>query len=98
MEALDYQLAEIADTRGFEKKPSEYFKSNFYGCFWFEKKDISDTLQKVGIDNCLFETDFPHPTSLWPIDNLEERLSSLTHEDRAKVLGLNAAKLYNIAI
>jgi predicted TIM-barrel fold metal-dependent hydrolase len=98
MEALDYQLAEIADTRGFEKKPSEYFKSNFYGCFWFEKKDISDTLHKVGIDNCLFETDFPHPTSLWPIDNLEERLSSLTHEDRAKVLGLNAAKLYNIAI
>ncbi len=98
MEALDYQLAEIAETKGFEKRPSEYFKSNFYGCFWFEKNDISETLHKVGIDNCLFETDFPHPTSLWPIDNLEERLSSLTHEDRAKVLGLNAAKLYNIAI
>jgi predicted TIM-barrel fold metal-dependent hydrolase len=98
MEALDYQLEEIADTKGFEKKPSEYFKSNFYACFWFEKKDVSDMLHKVGIDNCLFETDFPHPTSLYPIDNLEERLSSLTAEDRAKVLSLNAAKLYNIAI
>ncbi len=98
MEALDYQLAEIAETRGFEKKPSEYFKSNFYGCFWFEKNDISEVLHKVGIDNCLFETDFPHPTSLYPIDNLEQRLASLTHEDRAKVLSLNAAKLYNIAV
>ena len=98
MEALDYQMEEIAETRGFEKKPSEYFKSNFYACFWFEKKDVSDVLHKVGIDNCLFETDFPHPTSLYPIDNLEERLSSLTQEDRAKVLSLNASKLYNIAI
>jgi uncharacterized protein len=98
MEALDYQLEEIADTKGFEKKPSEYFKSNFYACFWFEKKDVSDMLHKVGVDNCLFETDFPHPTSLYPIDNLEERLSSLTQEDRAKVLSLNAAKLYNIAV
>jgi predicted TIM-barrel fold metal-dependent hydrolase len=98
MEALDYQLEEIAETKGFEKKPSEYFKSNFYACFWFEKKDVSDTLKKVGVDNCLFETDFPHPTSLYPIDNLEERLSSLTQEDRAKVLSLNAAKLYNIAV
>jgi predicted TIM-barrel fold metal-dependent hydrolase len=98
MEALDYQLEEIADTRSFEKKPSEYFKSNFYACFWFEKVDISHTLQRVGIDNCLFETDFPHPTSLYPIDNLEERLSALSAEERAKVLSLNAAKLYNIAI
>jgi uncharacterized protein len=98
MEALDYQLAEIAETKGFEKAPSEYFKSNFYACFWFEKKDVSQMLHKVGIDNCLFETDFPHPTSLYPIDNLEERLSSLTQEERSKVLSLNAAKLYNIKI
>jgi predicted TIM-barrel fold metal-dependent hydrolase len=96
MEALDYQMEEIAETKSFDKKPSEYFKSNFYACFWFEKKDVSDMLHKVGIDNCLFETDYPHPTSLYPIDNLEQRLSSLTQEDRAKVLSLNAAKLYGI--
>lgn len=96
MEALDYQMEEIAETKNFDKKPSEYFKSNFYACFWFEKKDVSDMLHKVGIDNCLFETDYPHPTSLYPIDNLESRLSSLTQEDRAKVLSLNAAKLYGI--
>jgi predicted TIM-barrel fold metal-dependent hydrolase len=96
MEALDYQMEEIAETKSFDKKPSEYFKSNFYACFWFETKDVSDMLHKVGIDNCLFETDYPHPTSLYPIDNLEQRLSSLTQEDRAKVLSLNAAKLYGI--
>ncbi|MEY2925877.1 MAG: hypothetical protein RL367_354, partial [Pseudomonadota bacterium] len=98
MEALDYQLAEIAETKGFEKKPSEYFRSNFYGCFWFEQRDVSDVIRKVGVDNCLFETDFPHPTSLYPIENLENRLGDLNAGERAKVLGGNAAKLYHIAI
>lgn len=96
MEALDYQLYEIAETKSLQMKASEYFKRNFYACFWFEKEDLSHTLRRVGIDNVLFETDYPHPTSLHPIDNLEERLGSLTLEERAKVLSLNAAKLYNI--
>jgi predicted TIM-barrel fold metal-dependent hydrolase len=98
MEALDYQLLEIAEGRKFNKKPSEYFQSNFYACFWFEQKDISHTLRQVGIDNVLFETDFPHPTGLYPIENLEGRLGSLTAAERSKVLSGNAAKLYNIAV
>jgi predicted TIM-barrel fold metal-dependent hydrolase len=99
MEALDYQLKEIAETRSFQKKPSEYFTSNFYACFWFEQgKNAADMCRRVGIDNVLFETDFPHPTSLYPFDDLEERLVGLNQEERAKVLSLNAAKLYNIAV
>lgn len=96
MEALDYQLSEIAETRKLEKTASEYFCQNFYSCFWFEKENIAEIVRNVGVDNVLFETDYPHPTSLYPIDNLEERLADLTQEERAKVLSLNAAKLYNI--
>jgi predicted TIM-barrel fold metal-dependent hydrolase len=96
LEALDYQLKEIAETRRFELKPSQYFRRNFYACFWFEHTDIANTLRQVGIDNSLFETDFPHPTGLYPIDNLEGRLSGLTEEERRKVLSTNAAKLYKI--
>jgi uncharacterized protein len=98
MEALDYQAAEIADTKRLQMTAMEYFRRNFFACFWFESEDISHTLHRVGIDNVLFETDFPHPTSLYPIDNLEQRLSALSEEDRRKVLSSNAAKLYNIAI
>jgi uncharacterized protein len=99
MDALDYQHAEIAATRKFEKKPSEYFRSNFYACFWFEQgKDAAAMARRVGIDNVLFETDFPHPTSLYPIENLEERLGDLDVEERKKVLSLNAARLYRIKV
>jgi uncharacterized protein len=98
MEALDYQLQEIAETKHFDLKPSEYFARNFYACFWFEQKNITDTLRRVGIDNVLFETDFPHPTSLFPINRLEERLQGLTETERKKVMSLNAAKLYRIEV
>jgi len=98
MEALDYQLIEIAEGKRFEMKPSEYFRQNFYACFWFEQEDISHTLRRVGIDNVLFETDFPHPTGLYPIENIDSRLGDLTTAERAKVLGANAAKLYDIPL
>ena len=99
MQALDYQAVEIAETRRFRKKPSEYFRSNFYACFWFEQgQDAADMCRKVGIDNVLFETDFPHPTSLYPFDDLEGRLGDLTYEERAKVLSLNSASLYKIPV
>jgi predicted TIM-barrel fold metal-dependent hydrolase len=96
MEALRYQLVEIAEDRNFELTPAEYFRRNFHACFWFETEDISAILRRVGIDNVLFETDFPHPTSLYPIDDLDVRLAGLTGEERAKVLGGNAAGLYRI--
>ncbi|TAL03064.1 MAG: amidohydrolase [Rhodospirillaceae bacterium] len=98
LEALDYQLVEIAEGTRFDMKPSEYFRRNFYACFWFEKKDISTTIRQVGIDNVLFETDFPHPTGLYPIENLEQRLSGLTKKEQVKVLSTNAAKLYRIPV
>lgn len=98
LEALDYQLVEIAAGRRFNLKPSEYFRRNFHACFWFEQDDIAHTLRRVGIDNALFETDYPHPTGLYPIDNLEGRLSGLTAEERRKVLSTNAAKLYRIPL
>jgi predicted TIM-barrel fold metal-dependent hydrolase len=99
MQALDYQLDEIAETKSFEKRPSEYFQSNFYACFWFEQgKDAADMIRKVGVDNVLFETDFPHPTSLYPFDDVDARMGDLTFEEKQKVLSLNSAKLYHIDV
>jgi predicted TIM-barrel fold metal-dependent hydrolase len=98
LEALDYHLKEIAEGRKFQMKPSEYFRRNFYACYWFEESDIAHTIRRVGVDNVLFETDFPHPTGLYPIENIEERLAGLTEEEKAKVLSTNAASLYKIPI
>jgi predicted TIM-barrel fold metal-dependent hydrolase len=98
LESLDHQMAEMARGHPLQMKPSEYFQRNFYACFWFETDDISHMIRRVGVDNVLFETDFPHPSCLFPLDDVEARLSGLTETERVKVLSANAAKLYRIAI
>ena len=46
--------------------PSEYFKQNIYATTWFEHRNLAALIGSVGEDNIMFETDFPHPTCLYP--------------------------------
>ncbi|MFN8025613.1 MAG: amidohydrolase family protein [Acidimicrobiia bacterium] len=102
IEGLDYEVSETAPHIGeiLSMKPSEYFKRQVYVCYWFEKESMRGALDFVGADRVLFETDFPHPTCLYP-DSLEravEPLADLPAETRRKILGGNAARLYDIPL
>jgi predicted TIM-barrel fold metal-dependent hydrolase len=79
-------------------KPSEYFKRNLYATFWFERTNLPTLVESVGADRILFETDFPHPTCLYPkpLDIVAEKMSVLTPDVQRKILGENAAKLYRL--
>ncbi len=83
--------------------PSDYFRRQVYGCFWFERT----TLRMLDLfpDNFMFETDYPHPTSLSPgpfspaqspKDHIETAFANVAPEVRRKVLHDNAAKLYGL--
>jgi predicted TIM-barrel fold metal-dependent hydrolase len=102
MEVADYELSENAPAQydALAKKPSEYFASNWYATFWFEtgQGDLQGLIDKVGEDRVMFETDFPHPTCMYPdpLATVEERMTALRPETRRKVLGDNAAGLYRI--
>ena len=52
----------------------------------------------VGEDNILFETDFPHPTCLYPapLETVADKMATLRDSSRRKILGENAAKLYRL--
>ena len=100
LEALEYGLREngTEGRGGLSMTPLEYFRRQVYGCFWFESRDISHSIRQLGIDNCMFESDFPHPTCLYPspLEQAEEGLAGLTDEERRKVLSGNAARVYNL--
>ena len=102
LETMDYELSENAPAQSAElsRKPSEYFKDHWYATFWFEENqgDLQNLIDKVGEDNVLFETDFPHPTCLYPtpLETVEEKMGTLRPETRRKVLGENAAALYRL--
>lgn len=99
LDALEYQIVECG-CRNYELKAWEYFRRQMYGTFWFENLDLPATVRKLGADNVMFETDFPHPTCLYPqpFEKLHEGLSQLSDTERRKILSTNAAKVYNIEI
>jgi predicted TIM-barrel fold metal-dependent hydrolase len=88
--------------------PSEYFRRQIYGTFWFEGVDgtaITPVLEELP-DNMMFETDFPHPTSLSPGPNsyapnprdlIDDELSKLPEDTLGKVLHGNAARIYGLS-
>ena len=82
----------------FSMLPSEYFRRQIYATTWFEKRNIAALVEAVGADNLLFETDFPHPTCLYPdpLSTADVNLASLDPEDRRKIMGENAAALYRV--
>jgi len=99
LEAVDYQMSETgANAYKLQRKPSEYFKTNFYACFWFERKNLVHDIRQLGVENVLFETDYPHPICLYPVDNMERALDGLTEEEKNLVLSGNAQRVYNIEL
>jgi predicted TIM-barrel fold metal-dependent hydrolase len=100
LEAMEHQLDEFRtrENRGLQMRPKEYFKRHFWVSYWFEDYAPKHMLEEIGFDRVMFETDFPHPTSLYPgvQDKLVETLGRYDHDTRKRVLERNAAELYNL--
>ena len=102
LDAIEYEMAENApdDLRRLKKTPRQAFRENMYSTYWFESNGnrLQTLIDVVGEDNILFETDFPHPTCLYPspLDAVEGKLSVLPPATQAKILGENARALYRL--
>lgn len=102
LEALEHQLGETApgSMDHLSLAPIEYFRRQIHACFWFENQDIARTIERVGPGNVLFETDFPHPTCLYP-DSLgiaARAMRQLAPDVVRAVMQDNAVRLYNLPL
>ncbi|MBW1883994.1 MAG: amidohydrolase [Deltaproteobacteria bacterium] len=88
----------------YDLLPSEYFRRQIYGCFWFETDGLRGALEKYP-DNILWETDFPHPTAMapgpqsiaqHPRDYAERALAGVPEDTIRKVMRDNAARVYHL--
>ncbi len=69
---------------------------NFH--FWYEV--VGARLRDyIGIDNIMWESDYPHPTGTWPDSRkyIEASMQGWTDEERRKVLVENAVRVFNLA-
>lgn len=106
LETMDWQWLNTGAAHANPDRllPSEYFRRQVYGSFWFEHESLV-RLVDLYPDNVMFETDFPHPTCLAPgpvsyTDSarnvVEANLAGLPEDLLKKILHDNAAKLYKL--
>ena len=66
-ESMDWQWLNVGAHKDYPDRllPSEYLYRQVYGMYWFERDSVRAVIDKLA-DNLMFETDFPHATSLRP--------------------------------
>jgi predicted TIM-barrel fold metal-dependent hydrolase len=79
-----------------DKVPSELFREHIYGCFIADQSGIEQR-HRIGIDNIMFESDYPHSDSNWPHTRkmLADALAGVPDDEARKIVELNARKLYH---
>jgi predicted TIM-barrel fold metal-dependent hydrolase len=78
------------------KRPTEYFKSNFYVAFRGDERTMKAAIDLVGDDNFLWDTDYPHPdgTFPWGIGAMLEQ--PIPDSSKKKILWDNPARAFGL--
>ena len=77
--------------------PSDFFHTNSFVGFQEDALGIRDR-HIIGVDNMMWGSDYPHGESTFPRSRpiLEEILTDCTEDEKAKIAGANAARVYHI--
>jgi predicted TIM-barrel fold metal-dependent hydrolase len=102
LERVDYEYREAFPDYPPVTRPNalEMFRRGIYGTFWFEHAGPNLLLDYLGADNIMWETDFPHPTCLYPspVERSAKALAGVDPANVRKIVQDNAAKLYKIEL
>jgi len=105
-ESMDWQWLNVGAHKEYPERllPSDYLRRQVYGMYWFEQAALRSVIDLLA-DNLMFETDFPHATSLSPGPAsespsprvvMERSLGGLPDEIVGKVLQHTATELYHL--
>jgi len=78
--------------------PSTYFRRHCFATFQEDHAGL-DTAEPLDlVDNYLWANDYPHHEGSWPHSaaSIERQMTSLSDESRAKILGLNAQRIFGL--
>ena len=98
--SMDYTYLERNEEASHRFKndllPSDFFHRNVY--LSFQEDEIGIRLRDViGVDNMMWGSDYPHAESTFPKSReiLDQILGGVPQDERDKIVGGNAAKLYD---
>ena len=98
LEDLDRKMGRSKGV-GLPLQPSAYFNRQIYATFMQDGVG-GYLLQRWGADNFLWSNDYPHGGGIWPFsdDVIDNTLGHLSAQTRAKVVGQNVARVYDMPI
>ena len=81
---------------GHRPRATVYYRQVF-GCFFRDRHGI-ESLDRVGVDNTTFETDYPHTDSTWPDTKklAEEYMQGLADDVVYKIMRGNAIRMLEL--
>jgi len=84
-------------TEGVRTRPSDVFQRQIYVNFFFELANVP-LRHRIGIDNIMWESDYPHTASNFPHSRqyVERALATVPDDERKKMLYENAQRVYKL--
>lgn len=92
-----YKARHMWQYPNLDKMPSEYFKTNGFITFGDDPIGLNN-LDYTGVDGLMWGSDYPHDEGTFPHSRevIERTFSGISQEDKEKIVGRNAARLYGI--
>jgi predicted TIM-barrel fold metal-dependent hydrolase len=96
VERMDYTWARTRIDVDKSIPPSELFKRHFWSCFISDKAAL-DNRHEIGVDRLMWEGDFPHNDSQWPLSRklLEKDMVDVPDDEVRQITELNARELFD---
>ena len=98
-----YFVDDMVQWQGYEypnlkELPSFYYRRNIHLTFIKEPDAIDHLRHRLGTENLLWSTDYPHPVTSWPESQriISEQFANVSAEDRALMLYGNAKRIWNL--
>jgi predicted TIM-barrel fold metal-dependent hydrolase len=83
---------------GLTELPSHYFRQNVFLTFIDEPDVLRHAHDRLGINNVMWSSDYPHPVSSWPQSQTiaEGLFADADEQERELVLSGNAKRVWNL--
>ncbi len=83
-----------------DRLPSEYFRQHGFATFQEDRAGLDLAREHGLVDNFMWANDFPHHEGTWPHSAaaIERTMAQLTDTERARILGLNAVRIFRFPV
>lgn len=94
----DFVLRQGYDFPAITELPSHYFRKNVHLTFIDEPTVLRDARERLGIENIMWSSDYPHPVSSWPKSQatIDAMFSDATAEERYLITCGNAERVWKL--